>query len=81
MAESTTSVDLSEFYAEQRGRGSVCTVAQALTKLDPDQAFRLRAALSSDVSHAAISRTVKKWGFDLGQGAVQRHRSSECRCD
>ena len=82
MGESATSADLAEFYSEQGRHGIYCSVGLVLGQLDAERAARLCAALADPLlQHAAISRTLRKWGVSVGRDSVQRHRNGICRCD
>ena len=81
MAKPATSADLGEFFAEQPKPGPRCPIALALPNLDPQRAASLAAALvEPKLQHTAISRTLKKWGHDIGPQSVQRHRNNGCAC-
>lgn len=74
------SVDLSEFDAAMTPRTPQCNVGRALDRLDPERAEKLRVALASDYTSAAISRVVTSWGHKLTEQSVSRHRRGSCQC-
>lgn len=81
---STTSVDLADFYAEQKTRNAPCSVGRALMSLPPEEAERLRMALATSarvLQHQAIDSWLEKHGHPQGKGAVSRHRRKVCHCE
>lgn len=83
MSKPATSADLSEFTAENQKTPTRCPVRRVLGELDPDYATRLQAALDAPtevIQHAAISRTLAKWGVQLHALAIGRHRKGNCAC-
>ena len=81
MPESTTSVDLSEFYGEFGRSGTKCAVGVCLRALDSDKATRLRAALAAvEIPTSAIARTMKRWDVPLFYNSLRRHRAGGCHC-
>lgn len=75
-----------DFLAVARGyavrKGPECTVGLTLRQLDsdrPELAARIREALLLDVlTHAAIAKAFREFGFPIGEGTIARHRRGDC---
>lgn len=62
-------------------KGPLCSIAQALGELPPEQAENLRAALANPNAPAmAISRALVGLGFSIKTRTIYRHRGGECAC-
>lgn len=61
-------------------RGSVCSVAYLLDKLEPAEAGELREALRSDYRTSDIARVLNQLGHKITKNTLGRHRRGECSC-
>ena len=61
-------------------RGSVCSVAYLLDKLEPAEADELREALRSDYRTSDIARVLNQLGHKITKNTLGRHRRGECSC-
>lgn len=60
--------------------GRDCGLGKAVKSMTPDLATDVRGALNSpSVSAAAISRALKRFGYELSEGQVRRCRRT-CNC-
>lgn len=74
-------MDLSDFWAEQSGPSTKCSVLLALNRLAPADKERAEAALAEETLHAsAIQRWFKKRDIHLGDSSISRHRRGVCKC-
>lgn len=77
-----TSVDLSDYYAEQMVAGPRCPIALTLAQMSADEAARLNSALAShDLDGTAIARRLRKLGYTVRAQSIQRHRRGVCHCE
>lgn len=74
-----------DFLAAARGfaarRGPECTLGTLLVRLTSEQpalAGRIREALASDLTHAAIAKAFRSFEFEVNESTVGRHRRNEC---
>lgn len=76
---------LDDIHAEQMAgrRGPQCAVARAHATLTKSERADLDAALAdtANITHAAISRALKKHGVHAPADGISRHRRGECTCD
>ena len=61
-------------------RGSLCSIAYLLDKLEPAEADELREALRSDYRTSDIARVLTQLGHKVNRGTLGRHRRGECSC-
>lgn len=61
-------------------RGSLCSVAYLLDKLEPAEADELREALRSDYRTSDIARVLNQLGHKITKNTLGRHRRGECSC-
>ena len=73
---------LDEIRAEVgAARGPRCPIPRAQPILGKGDWEDLKAALVDPaITHAAISRALKRHNVDASQGAVSKHRKGECAC-
>lgn len=65
-----------------RPRKRHCAVGVVLNELPGEAADQLAEALSrSDLTGASISAAMKRRGFDITGGTIQRHRRRVCSCE
>lgn len=73
--------DLSEFISETAHAGPRCMFTRILPKLADEQRGALEAAfVAEDITAAAITRVLARWGHRMDAQTVNRHRKGECRC-
>jgi hypothetical protein len=61
-------------------RGSACTVAVILERLDIADHDALTDALHSQMTNAAIARALNAEDHRISSSTVQRHRAGDCQC-
>ena len=60
--------------------GCECSVGKLLKQLPTGRAKDLQDALLKH-SASVINKTVKGWGFHLGESPITRHKAGKCRCE
>lgn len=62
-------------------KGPPCSIATALSNLDPEDSDFLRELLADpDKPSSRISLALRAEGHEISQITVARHRRGECRC-
>ncbi len=78
---SDKAADLSEFEAQMRRNGPMCSIATIREQLTADQKRNLDAAFGSEAIYASvIARVLGNWGHRVKADTVNRHRRGECAC-
>lgn len=72
---------LDEIAEESRSR-LVCSVAVVLADMPDDERDDLEAALADAVtySHTAITRVLKRRGYNMHEKRLANHRKGACAC-
>lgn len=77
---STANPSFLEALAQEEEIGRKCDLSKVLETVDADMAAQIRSAMGdSSFTGAAISRTLERYGFFVGEGAVRRCRRT-CKC-
>jgi anti-sigma factor RsiW len=73
---------LDEIAEESRPPAPRCLVAAVLDDLPPDERGDLEAALADHVAyaHTAITRVLKRRGYEMHEKRVAAHRKGSCAC-
>jgi hypothetical protein len=72
---------LSDIEAQEKPKGSPCSIPAIEAVLSPEDAADLEAALASpEISGTAIARALDGRGIKVSSSTIQRHRRRECRC-
>lgn len=73
---------LDEIAKESRPAQTVCTVALVLSDLAAPERTELEAALADPVTytHTAITRVLRRRGYDMHDKRIANHRKGACAC-
>lgn len=72
--------DLNDKKQLQSFTGSFCTMCELLGKLPKDEAEILQARLDDrSIAGTRIAVILKKNGYPMAEGTLQRHRNGNCR--
>lgn len=73
---------LDDIASESRPTPTVCSVAVVLADMDPKDRNDLEAALADQVTytHTAITRVLRRRGYDMHDKRVANHRRGQCAC-
>ena len=74
----TDDIDLSEFEAQVGRQGPKCAMSRL--RLKPRQQLELTAAIERGIPSSAISKVLRKWGYNVSDGTLARHRRGLCGC-
>lgn len=83
-------MNLAEALAQERLAKVVrvpCTVSVILADLTPENRAALLADLvltgdkEEDMTHAGLSRALRKAGLEVSEGIISRHRNGLCACE
>lgn len=72
-----------EDFKESSRQGMPCSIETILGSMDANDRQVLEQALAApytEVGHSTIERVLKANGYQVGTGAVGKHRRKTCRC-
>jgi ribosome-associated toxin RatA of RatAB toxin-antitoxin module len=65
---------------ENSDRGRKCNLEMAFKRMEPEFRTEVQIAMNSpEISAAAISRTLKRFDFNISEGSIRRCRT-QCSC-
>lgn len=68
--------------AEQTIPGPPCKVQVIAEQMSKEDAKEFREALADPAfQSSAITRALKKLGYEIGSTSIQRHRKHDCNCE